>query len=302
MIAGSDGTGYAQSNTWSSGAPLPTPRYGTAFGVIEGKVYVVSGSTQGYALVDNNEIYNPTKNKWTTGAPIPTVRWFPASAVVANILYVIGGSQYGTLLNVVEAYDPVTNAWSTKAPLPIAENSMYAVSYNGIIYVVGGCCDASNNRLATVFAYNPAKDSWMERRSLHVGKSNPALGVLGTTIIAAGGYLTDGEVTTDDEIYSPYWNAWKTIAPLPTARTAPCFGVISASFYVASGGIGDYIDPVDVLEAYSAKLKTWVTGLGPIPQAVVAPASAVVNKKLYCIGGVNAVDGVPYPNVQIYQP
>src|ERR1700734_189541 len=306
VIAGSAGTGYAQSNTWSNGASIPTPRYGTAFGVIKGKVYVVAGSTEGYDLVNNNEIYNPTKNKWTTGAPIPTVRWFPASAVVANILYVIGGSQNGTFLNVVEAYDPVTNAWSTKAPLPTAAKSMYAVSYNGIIYVVGGCCDASNNRLATVFAYNPAKDSWMERRSLHVGKSNPALGVLGTTmgttIIAAGGYLTDGEVTTDDEIYSPYWNAWKTIAPIPTARTAGCFGVISGSFYVASGGTHDYIDPVDVLEVYSAKLKTWMTGLAPIPQAVVAPASAVVNKKLYCIGGVHGVGGVPYPNVQISQP
>lgn len=303
-IAGTAGAGYAQSNTWSSGASIPTPRYGSAVGVIRGKIYVVAGSTQ-QALVNNNEIYNPAKNKWTIGAPIPTVRWFPASAVVGNILYVIGGSQYGQFLNVVEAYDPATNTWSTKAPLPIAADSIYAIAFKDIIYVVGGCCDSDNNRLATVYSYNPASDSWLEEAPLQVGKSNPALGVSGTTIIAAGGYVTGGENTSDDEVYSPHWNAWVGITPPPTARTAGCFGAISSSFYVAGGATKGYADPVSVLEVYSAKSKTWVTGLAPIPQPVVAPASAVVSKKLYCIAGATSAyypQAVPYANVQIYQP
>jgi N-acetylneuraminic acid mutarotase len=103
-------------NTWTSGAPMLTPRVGAAFGVIKGKVYVVSGATTS-TIVDNNEVYSVAKNTWTTAAPIPTPRYVPASAVVNNILYVIGGCDSqcavgGGALTKVEAYNPATNTWS----------------------------------------------------------------------------------------------------------------------------------------------------------------------------------------------
>jgi N-acetylneuraminic acid mutarotase len=120
------------SNTWSSGAAMPTARQGVATGVINGRVYVVSGATDS-GVVAVNEIYNPRKNTWTTGASIPTARFVPASAVVNSILYVIGGCTSacasGTgAMTVVEAYNPATNTWSTKAALPTATDSMYAVA------------------------------------------------------------------------------------------------------------------------------------------------------------------------------
>jgi hypothetical protein len=284
-------------------------RFGAAVGVIKGKVYVVSGATSS-TVVNNNEIYNPAKNTWTTGASIPTARFVPASAVANNILYVIGGTSDGTTpLSVVEAYDPVTNAWSTKASLPTATDSMYAVSMKDIIYVVGGY-NPDQGRLATLYSYNPATDSWTRESSMNVPKSNPATGVLGG-IVAAGGTTNapyaSGDVT-DNEIYNTSKNVWKTLADIPTARTAPCFGVTAGSFYVASGGTAGYDTPVDVLEAYSGKTKAW-TSLASIPQAVVEPASAVVGGRLYCIGGgtsgyfvQGSTYGVPYGNVQIYQP
>ena len=64
------------SNTWSSGAAMPTARQGVATGVINGRVYVVSGATDS-GVVAVNEIYNPRKNTWTTGASIPTARFVP---------------------------------------------------------------------------------------------------------------------------------------------------------------------------------------------------------------------------------
>ena len=68
-------------NTWTNGAPMLTPRFGAAFGLIKGKVYVVGGATAS-AIVGTNEIYDPVKNKWTTGASMPTPSFAPATAVV----------------------------------------------------------------------------------------------------------------------------------------------------------------------------------------------------------------------------
>jgi N-acetylneuraminic acid mutarotase len=302
LMTGPVATGYAQSNTWSSGAPMPTPTFGAAIGVIKGNVYVVSGATSS-AIVNNNEIYNPKTNQWTTGAPIPTARFVPASAVVNNILYVIGGSSNGSdALTVVEAYNPATNTWSTKAPMPQGTNSMYAVAGKNIIYVVGGYVPGQY-RVATVYSYNPATDSWKQEASMKVGKSNPATGYLGG-VIAAGGYGNNGDVT-DTESYSTASNKWKTLTAIPTARAGSCFGTIKGAFYVASGaGGGDNNTPVAVQEAYHAATKSWTT-LASIPQAVIAPASAVVSNKLYCFGGSNSgvlFQGVPVANLQIYRP
>jgi Kelch motif len=154
-----------------------------------------------------------------------------------------------------------------------------------------------------VYSYNPATDSWTLESSMNVPKSNPATGLLGG-IIAAGGMTNSNSDVTDNEIYRTSKNVWKTLADIPTARVAPCFGVIAGSFYVAGGGSAGYDTPVDVLEVYSVKTKAWTT-LASIQQAVVEPASAVVGGRRYCIGGATSgylFQGVPYGNVQIYQP
>jgi N-acetylneuraminic acid mutarotase len=290
---------YAQSNTWTSGAPMLTPRFGPSFGVISGKVYVVGGATSS-AIVTTNEVFNPTANSWAARAPMLTATFAPAAAVVNGILYVMGGSSNGSdQLSVVQAYNPSTNSWSVKRQMPIATSSMYAVAVKGIIYVVGGY--ANGARTANLLSYNPATDSWTQLASMKVGKSTPATGLLGG-IIAAGGLGNSGEVT-DNEKYSPGTNKWKTLAPIPTSRDAGCFGTISGKFYVAGGEQNN--SPLAVTEAYVGLTKSWTTSLASMPQAVIGPASAVHKGKLYCIGGANSGifgQGVPYDKVQIYQP
>ncbi len=290
----------AQSNTWSSGASMLTPRFGPAFSVISGKVYVVGGATSG-AIVTNNEAYNLKTNTWTTRAPVPTATFAPAAAVVNGVLYVIGGSTNGSdQLALVQAYYPASNSWSQKTSMPVATSSMYAVAVKGIIYVVGGYADGV--RTTNVYSYNPATDSWTQLAPLKVGKSTPATGKLGGIIAASG--LGNSGVVNDNERYGVSGNNWKNLPPIPTARTAGCFGTISGKFYVA-GGADSNNNPFNVLEAYIALTKSWTTSLASMPQAVIDPASAVYNGKLYCIGGANNGNfgqGVPYGNVQIYQP
>jgi N-acetylneuraminic acid mutarotase len=296
----------ASHNTWTSGAPMVTPRVGAAFGVIKGNIYVVSGATTS-AIVTNNEIYNPAKNTWKTGAPIPTARYVPASAVVGNILYVIGGCNSqcavgGGALTTVEAYDPTTNTWSEKAPMPVATDSVYAVASKNIIYVAGGYVQGSG-RVATVYSYNPATNVWAQEASMKVGRSNPATGILGGIFVAGG--LGNGGITGDTEVYNVAKNTWKTLASMPTAVSAPCFGAITGKFYVASGTPDDG-GPASIVEAYTGgATKSWTTDLATIPQPTVAPASAVVKNQLYCIGGADTGSLFPstvYGDVQIYQP
>jgi hypothetical protein len=295
-------------DSWSSGAPMPTARQGVATGVIKGKVYVVGGAANGEILAVN-EIYHVGTNTWTTGAPMPTPSWVGASAVANGILYVIGGQDNnGNLLSLVQAYDPVTNAWSTKTPMPTARNSVTAAVYKNIllnqyvIYVVGGF--NYNGRLAIVESYNTATDTWTEEAPLLVGKSLAAVGLLGSKIVAAGG-LSNSGITGDNEGYNVAKNMWTTLTADPTPRQAGCAWAIAGQFYFAGGSASPAGDqPLSALEAYSSKTKSWMT-LASIPQAVIAPGSADVGGRLYCIGGTDnagSLGGTVYNYVQIYQP
>jgi uncharacterized protein (TIGR03437 family) len=294
-------------NSWSIGTPMPTARQGPFTGVIGTNIYVVGGITN-TSVLNVNEIYDTTTNTWSSGAPMPTARWLAASAVVNNILYTIGGrSSSNVSLNVVEAYDPATNTWSTKSPMPIANDNIYATVENNIIYVIGGFSQSSQQRITTVLSYNPATDVWSVLAPLNVGKSESAVGLLGSTIISAGGLTNSSATTTDTEGYNAATNSWTTLASMPTARQAACFGVTSGLLYVAGGSSagGAASVPLTVMEAYDATTNSWSSGLPSIPNAVVSPGSVSVGDRLYCFGGSsNGVAGQGTVNdyVQIYQP
>jgi hypothetical protein len=133
-----------------------------------------------------------------------------------------------------------------------------------------------------------------------VGKSAPAVGLVGSTIVAAGGLTSSGD-TGDNEGYSATKNSWSDLGADPTPRQAGCAASISGRFYFAGGSNGA---PLNVVESFSAPGNKWTTLL-PLPQAVVLPGSAEMNGLLCCFGGSNngsLFQGTVYNYLQIYQP
>jgi N-acetylneuraminic acid mutarotase len=298
-----DGSALVQHNTWSLGAPMPTPRMGAFTGAIGSKIYVVGGENNSNVL-SVNEIYDTTTNKWLPdGAPMPTPRWLGASAVVKGILYAMGGGVANGGTNVVEAYNPKTNQWSEKQMMPSLGGNIYAAVEKDIIYVIGGYSNGES--LGAVWAYNPATDSWVQEASLIEAKRLSAVALLESTIVAAGGLSNEG-VTSDNEGYSAKTNKWKELAPMTTASQGPCFGGFTGLLYVAGGlGTGGNGDPLSTLQAYSLKTNAWTTDLASMPDAATNLGSAEVKGRLYCFGGSN--NGNPFQGnifnyVQIYQP
>jgi uncharacterized protein (TIGR03437 family) len=187
------------------------------------------------------------------------------------------------------------------APMPILNDNIYAAVEDNIVYVIGGFNPASG-RLATALAYDPASNIWSTLAPLKVGKSESAVGLVGSTIIAAGG-LTASGVTADNEGYNAATNSWEALAPVPTAGQAGCFGESAGLFYLAGGQNAS--QPLTVAQAYSVQTNTWAAGLAPMPFATVTPGSAMVGGRLYCLGGADTgaqLKGNIFNYVQIYQP
>jgi uncharacterized protein (TIGR03437 family) len=296
--------GQLPPNTWTTGAPMPTPREGAFTGVIGTKIYVAGGSNNSTVL-GVNEVYDTVAGTWSTAAPMPTPRTLGGSTVVNNILYTIGGGTLAGPANTVEAYDPSSNTWVAKAPMPIANGSMYATVANNIVYVVGGCCQAGGVRLGNVLSYNPATNIWSVLAPLKTPKSQSALGFLNSMVISAGGLLSSFNATTDNEGYNIANNTWTLLPPLPSPRHAGCFETAGNTLYFAGGHSIGNGNPLATMDAYNAGTNAWMSGLPLMPFAAVNMASAGSGGRLYCFGGSDAGDpgaGNIFNYTQIYQP
>jgi N-acetylneuraminic acid mutarotase len=168
------------TNSWTTKAPMPTPRVGLEVGVVNGILYAIGG-LDSVVRVTAVEAYDPSTNTWTTKAPMPANSDVQAAGVVNNILYAVDAD--GTLY----VYDPVANAWTTKASLPVLRDGLAGAVVNGVFYAVGG----NNNGLGYLNAiegYNPATNSWTDEASMPTPRELLAAAVVNGVLYAIGGF------------------------------------------------------------------------------------------------------------------
>ena len=95
--------------SWSTLAPMPTPRQACAAGVLEGKVYVFGGMDAQprdtvYSIV---EAYDPATNTWASMEPMPAPLEAHVVVPYAGELYVLGGDDgAGRLNGTIYVYNP----------------------------------------------------------------------------------------------------------------------------------------------------------------------------------------------------
>jgi hypothetical protein len=132
--------------SWSAQTALPggTTSVGGAYGVYNGYVYVVQGTTTAaakYAKLNTNG----TIGAWSNGTPFPSTRSFPASFVYNGYLYAVGGVGGINTVDTTIYVKLDTNgsglmgSWQTASTVfTTARSNAAAVAYNGYVYLSGG--------------------------------------------------------------------------------------------------------------------------------------------------------------------
>src|SRR2546425_13346941 len=96
------------TNSWSSKAPLPTPRGGLTVGVVNGILYALGGFREdSKPFTDTMDAYDPVRNMWTAKGPMAAIPRGGAVGGVKGGLYVLGGGTRGPN-GLVDASDPST--------------------------------------------------------------------------------------------------------------------------------------------------------------------------------------------------
>jgi N-acetylneuraminic acid mutarotase len=183
-------------NTWTKKADMPKRISNGVTGVINGKLYVLSGychdcgpdkwSARLYR-------YDPVTNIWTALAWAPNRHSSGAGAVINGKFYVAGGYDNFEHSNKLDVFDPAAGRWRTLAPMPTARGGASGAVLQNKFYVIGKGGDDPRVQTNQVEAYDPVTNTWSTKtQMLGDGQGDFAAGSLTfggrPYILVVGGY------------------------------------------------------------------------------------------------------------------
>jgi N-acetylneuraminic acid mutarotase len=172
-------------NTWTRKRDMPNTSFRGVTGVINNKLYVVTGCDQENCdqfVPSALYRYDPVTDQWATLTAPPGFHGWAMGGVIGGKFYVTGQDENGAQL---VAYDPATNQWTRRTPLNRPRWLGAGAAVGAKLYVIGGMTeldDGSNPIVRTVSVYDPATDSWTNKAPL----PNPRLNLTASRVRVNG--------------------------------------------------------------------------------------------------------------------
>jgi N-acetylneuraminic acid mutarotase len=247
-------------------------------------------------------------SQWIARPPLRQARGGLGVAKVGRQILAIGGFEGDNFFDVVEARRVRgSGRWRDLAPMPTARANLATAEVGGLVYAIGGIGQA-DNPLDVVERFDPRSGRWTTSVPLPQPRARPGAAGLGGLLYVAGGEVQLAadtfEVSNSVLVYDPKQNTWRSVAPMPTARTGLRL-VASGRYLYAIGGAAppSGADPSEIgpslstVERYDPKSDSWAT-MNPMVESRVLPCAVqtrVGNRHvLVVVGGAEfSADGTP---------
>ena len=228
------------ADAWQKIGDLPLPRSRVGAAELNGKMYLIGGSSNVAGVDKRTEVYDVAANQWKQLGDLnePRGREGTASAVNGKI-YAIGGFRKELVwMKTVEEYDAASDTWQNKKEMPTGRCYLPATApaVGGKIYVMGG--EGENEvLLRTVEEYDPAKNEWTKMAAMPTARRGLAVTAVRGKLYAIGGAdkgadfldafnLGDSPAfATVEEFTPPGW----PFAVSPQGKLATMWGTIKAT-------------------------------------------------------------------------
>eukprot|EP00747_Dinoflagellata_sp_TGD_P167747 gnl/TRDRNA2_/TRDRNA2_192771_c0_seq1.p1 gnl/TRDRNA2_/TRDRNA2_192771_c0~~gnl/TRDRNA2_/TRDRNA2_192771_c0_seq1.p1 ORF type:complete len:344 (+),score=60.64 gnl/TRDRNA2_/TRDRNA2_192771_c0_seq1:67-1032(+) len=269
------GRSISDRGEWTELPPMLARRAYPAAGVLDGKMFVMGGSSDGRTL-NTVEVFDPESNQWAfwfTMPPMQTKRTMHASTSAGGRLFVCGGFDGLRDLTTVECYDPKTNSWSWKDKMNVGRSYLAAVQVRGGIYALGGqdrLAESGPRAHNMVEVFDLYSERWVPVEPLKTGR----LGLAGACLVSEDGdeyvYATGGsdgdEVLSSVEVLNVQEGKWYDAPPMGCPRLGHVAMVVDNKLYVMGGFDGKGL--VDHFECFDPKLGRW----GPLLKLGAEPS------------------------------
>ena len=128
-----------ETDEWSIGAPIPTPREHVAGFADATRMWIAGGRRISLQpTFDAVESYDPTTDTWTSAGVLPKACGGCTGALINGQAFVTGGEENATAIDDVSQFNLSTGEWSVFTPLPTKRHGHAMAAMNGRVYVIGG--------------------------------------------------------------------------------------------------------------------------------------------------------------------
>jgi N-acetylneuraminic acid mutarotase len=148
-------------------ADMPTPSFGGVTGVINGKLYVLTGRPCSFDPPLCGSFfyrYDPVSNAWTSLPPGHNYGPNAAGVVLDGKFYVAGGNHPPSAYRSFSVYDPATNEWQLLGRMPPRRRFAVGAAAAGKVYVIGiEGTDPFLGADRNTVAYHPGTNTWRNK-------------------------------------------------------------------------------------------------------------------------------------------
>ncbi len=186
--------------------------------------------------------------------------------------------------------------WRAEAPLPAAVAQLSGTEAGGKIWVAGGVAGGVTQK---VYSYDPSTTAWTAGPDLPVPRQLAAMGSVGGTVYAVGGFSdVDASPTDSTYLLEPGASAWTKVASLLLNRAGAFAADIDGKLHLVAGQ-GDSHLLADTV-AFDAAANSWAVK-APIPNPRLRFAGFVLSGWIFAVGGTTESGGVTN-QVDVYEP
>lgn len=202
------------------------------------------------------------------------------------VLGFLAASSLGAILPVRATAD----SWVLKSPMPKPEEYVKAAVVEDKIYTFGGTDYATQ-------VYDPKTDTWTIKTSMPNPATGFAVAAYQGKIYVIGGLVREYQFMSIgvNRVYDPSNDIWETKTPMPMGLSYVCANVVNDKIYVMGGLLNEFYSrsASNRTLVYDPVLDKW-SEASSMPTGVVDYASAIVDSKIYIMGGVPDVfTGLP---------
>ncbi|KAF4070559.1 hypothetical protein AMELA_G00286740 [Ameiurus melas] len=250
------------------------------------------------------QVFHPSWGEWRNlgadGAPRMSNMGI---ALLNNFVFLVGGDNNTSGFRAESRcwrYDPRHNTWCDIAPLKQQHADHCVCVVDGYIYAIGG--RDYSIELDCVERYNPQTNTWDYVTPLkHEVYAHAGAVIDGKIYVACGRRGMD--YLKETYCYDPRANTWSACAEGPVERAWHGMAVYGGRAYVIGGsndGCGYRRDVLKVA-CYNPAEDSWSV-VCPLPEGHGEPGMAVLDGRIYVLGGRSHDKGSRTKYVHIYDP
>ena len=281
--------GEAETLNWSVDGNLPNGLAGHGAVTVGQDIFVFGGDLGAGVKTDASFLYHPGGG--TTVKPtMPGKRNDHGFVNHKGRAYVLGGASApgGATIrhNDVWSIDPVSDvSWNIEVSMPVNRELLGVARVNDFIYALGGHRQVPNEILDLNQRLDPdVSVAWEDLLEMPIKRNSLGVAAVNGKIYVFGGN-NFGVFEVSLDVYDPITNTWASGPDMLTAKNAFATAVVGTRIYAIAGQLTGSILSSDV-QYFDVDLGQWFSDT-PLPVAVVNSKAAVIDSKIYVLGGLS---------------